>query len=58
MRHLSGSVLAALVDFLTINHNRRRRINADADAIALYGHHCNANVAANHDFLARPTGQD
>jgi hypothetical protein len=58
MRHSIGSELAALVDFLTIHHDRRRCFNADADAIAFHRHHGDANVAIDHNFFARTTGQN
>src|SRR5271166_6271959 len=58
MGHFIGRMLATLVNLLTIDYDRRRGFDSDPDAIALQGHHGDANVAVNNDFFTRPTGQN
>jgi hypothetical protein len=50
--------LAALMDFAAMHGHGVRGSDPDADIfpVALYDH--DANVIADHDFFARPTGQD
>jgi hypothetical protein len=55
MRRLLGTTLTPLVNLLAIDHDRRRRLDADANVIASHGHDRDADIAVNHNLFPWPT---
>src|SRR5437588_10789831 len=54
----AGEPVPPLVDLATVNADRRRRLDADANAVSLNGDDGDMDVAGNDNFFAETPGQN